>query len=101
MLHFDTDDLRDVFVYAMIDDYLKTCNHSHSTGASASGQPPKLIDAEVLFVFVIACLDFGGNCQQAMRSMKRARNITAPAARPQTQPLAIQPATLQAARSAS
>lgn len=76
MLHFDTDDLRDVFVYAMIDDYLKTCNHCHSTGLSASGQLPKLTDAEVLLVFLIACLDFGGNCQQAMRSMKRVRNIT-------------------------
>lgn len=75
MLHFDIDDLRDVFVYAMIDDYLKTCNHCPSTGHSASGQPPKLVDAEVLFVFVIACLDHGGNCQQAMHSMKRARNI--------------------------
>ncbi|GAB3560667.1 hypothetical protein GCM10027577_55470 [Spirosoma fluminis] len=76
MLHFDTDDLRDVFVYAMIEDYLKTCNHSSSTGPSASGEPPKLTDAEVLFVFVVACMDFGANCQQAMRSMKRARNIT-------------------------
>ncbi|MBD2704822.1 hypothetical protein IC229_29595 [Spirosoma sp. BT702] len=93
MLHFDTDDLRDVFVYAMIDDYLKTCNHCRSTGASASGQPPKLTDAEVLFVFVIGCLDHGGNCQQAMRAMKRAHNITAPAARPQTEPLSIQPPT--------
>lgn len=76
MLHFDTDDLRDVFVYAMIDDYLKTCNHCPATSVSASGQPPKLTDAEVLFVFLIACLDLGGNCQQAMRAMKRARNIT-------------------------
>jgi Transposase DDE domain len=76
MLHFDIHDLRDVFVYAMIDDYLKTCNHATSTGLSARGEPPKLTDAEVLFVFVVACLDFGGNCQQAMRAMKRARNIT-------------------------
>lgn len=76
MLHFDTDDLRDVFVYAMIDDYLKTCNHCTSTGAAANGQPPKLTDAEVLFVFIVGCLDHGANCQQAMRAMKRARNIT-------------------------
>ena len=66
MRHFDTDDLRDVFVYALIDDYLKTCNHRLSTGASASGQPPKLTDAKVLSVFVIACPNLGGNCQQAM-----------------------------------
>jgi hypothetical protein len=46
MLHFDTDDLRDVFVYAIIDDYLKTCNHCRSTRASAIGQPPKLTDVE-------------------------------------------------------
>ncbi|MBD2756554.1 hypothetical protein IC230_26945 [Spirosoma sp. BT704] len=76
MLHFDTDDLRDVFVYAMIDDYLKTCNYSPSTRASATGQLPKLTDTEVLFVFMIACLDYGGNCQQAMRAMKRAHNIS-------------------------
>lgn len=76
MLHFDTDDLRDVFVYAMIDDYLKTCNHCPSTGSSASGKPPRLSDAEVLFIFVIACLDHGANAQQAQRAMKRAHNIT-------------------------
>ncbi|MBD2705101.1 hypothetical protein IC229_31040 [Spirosoma sp. BT702] len=46
MLHFDTDDLHDVFVYAMIDDYFKTCNHATPTGAAANGQPPKLTDAE-------------------------------------------------------
>jgi len=59
MLHFDTDDLRDVFVYTMIGDYLKTGNHCLSTGLSASGKPPKLIDAEIVFVFVITCLDHG------------------------------------------
>jgi hypothetical protein len=83
MLNFDIDDLRDVFVYAMIDEYLKTCNHCSQTGFSASGQPPKLTDAEVLFVFLVAPLSYGGNCQEAMRSMKRVRNITTKLSRSQ------------------
>ena len=71
----DPDDLRDVFLFAMIDEYLKTCNHAPSTAVtSASGQATKLSDAEVLFVFVVACASHGGHCQEAQRSQRRCGN---------------------------
>lgn len=54
MFHLDIDGSRDVFVYAMIEGYLKTCNHATATGLSASGEPPKLTKEELLFVFLIA-----------------------------------------------
>lgn len=80
----DPDDLRDVFLFAMIDEYLKTCNHAPSTAAtSASGQAAKLNDAEVLFLFVVACASHGGNCQEAQRSQKRCGNVKAKLSRSQ------------------
>jgi hypothetical protein len=68
-------DLRDVFLYTMIDDYLLSCNHAPSTGCSASGKPAKLSDSEVLYLFLLACLSYGGNCQEALRSAKRCGDI--------------------------
>jgi hypothetical protein len=72
---YDIDDLRDVFVYAIIDDYLKSCNHRPLTGLWASGKVPKLSDSEVLYVFLLACLSYSGNCQEALRSAKRNGDI--------------------------
>jgi hypothetical protein len=68
----------------MIDEYLKSCNHAPSTAAmSASGQAAKLNDAEVLYLFVVACASHGGNCQQAQRSQKRCGNVKAKLSRSQ------------------
>jgi hypothetical protein len=64
-------DLQDVFVYAMIDEYLKESKHICQKRASAIGLPVKLTDAEIIFVFITACLEHGGNCQKALRTLKR------------------------------
>ena len=68
-------DLRDVFIYAMIDDYLKSCKHVVLTGQSATGEPPKLSDSEILFIYITACLDFGGNMSKSMTAHHRNRKI--------------------------
>ena len=49
MLPFDTDDMRDVFVCAIIDHHLETCNYAYSTKAIPTGQLPKLTDGEIMF----------------------------------------------------
>jgi hypothetical protein len=64
-------DLQDVFVYAMIDEYLKESKHLCQKRASAIGLPVKLTDAEIIFVFITPCLEYGGNCGKALRSLKR------------------------------
>lgn len=71
MLSYTPADLQDVFVYAMIDEYLKESKHLCYKRASAIGLPVKLTDAEIIFVFLTACLEHGGNCQRALRTLKR------------------------------
>lgn len=71
MLNHTPADLQDVFVYAMIDEYLKESKHFCQKRASAIGLPVKLSDAEIIFVFITACLEHGGNCQKALRTLKR------------------------------
>lgn len=68
-------DLQDVFVYAIIDEYLQNCKHRRQTRCSAIGIPAKLSDAEILFVFVSACLEYAGNCLKAMHAHRRHGNI--------------------------
>ena len=70
-------DLTDVTVYAIIDEYLKTCKHYCATRHSASGQPAKLSDAEIIFVYLMACLEYGGNLSKAQQAMYRYGNIKA------------------------
>lgn len=71
MLNYTPADLQDVFVYAMIDEYLKESKHLCRKRASAIGLPVKLTDAEIIFVFITACLEHGGNCLKAIRTLKR------------------------------
>jgi Transposase DDE domain len=63
--------LRDVFIYAIIDDFLKSNTTNHQKHVSATGVAVKLTDSEILFIYITACLDFGGNMANAMRSHYR------------------------------
>ena len=71
MADYTPADLQDVFIYAMIDEHLKESKHLCQKRASAIGLPVKLTDAEIIFVFITACLDHGGNCAKAMGMLKR------------------------------
>ncbi|MFB9864903.1 IS982 family transposase [Rufibacter immobilis] len=75
MPDYTAPDLQDVFVYAIIDEYLQNSKHRCLTRCSATGQPAKLSDAEILFIFVSACLEYGGNCLKAMQAHRRHGNI--------------------------
>lgn len=57
MPNYNASDLQDVFVYAMIDEYLKNSNHFCQTRCSATGVAAKLSAAEILFLFGSACLE--------------------------------------------
>lgn len=59
----------------MIDEYLKNSKHFCQTRCLATGVAAKLRDAEILFLFVSACLEYGGNCQKAMPAHHRHGNI--------------------------
>lgn len=75
MPNYTVADLQDVFVYAIIDEYLQNCKHRSQTRCSATGTPAKLSDAEIIFIFVSACLEYGGNCCKALLAHKRHGNI--------------------------
>jgi len=75
MPDYTISDLQDVIVYAIIDEYLQNCKHRCQTRCSAIGTPAKLTDAEILFIFVSACMEYGGNCRKAMLAHKRHGNI--------------------------
>lgn len=60
----------DVFIYFFIDDYLKLLQHPE-TSVSAIGVPPTMSDSEILFVFILACRDHGGNYEKALNSAQR------------------------------
>ncbi len=78
MPDYHTSDLQDVFIYAMIEEYIKNSKHFCATRCSATGVAAKLSDAEILFVLVSACLEYGGNCAKAMQAHKRHGNIHTP-----------------------
>lgn len=71
MPDYTASDLQDVFVYAMIDEYLKESKQHCQKRASAVGLPVKLTDCEIIFVFITACLEHGGNCTKALAALKR------------------------------
>ena len=75
MPDYTASDLQDVFVYTIIAEYIQNSKHRCQTRCSATGVPVKLTDAEIIFLFVSACLEYGGNCQKAMRAHKRHNNI--------------------------
>ncbi len=68
------DPLLDVFVFFLVDGYLKASGHIE-TGPSATGEPPKLVDTEIIFVFLMACLEHGGSTSKAQKTMSRCGNI--------------------------
>lgn len=59
---------KNVFPYAMIDDYLQLRKfYSGKTSSfDAFGHPAKLSDSEVIYLYVLACLDYGGNYAKTM-----------------------------------
>ena len=67
--------LRDVFIYAMIDDFLKACKPGNENRVSATGKPLKLSDSEILFIYFTSCLDFGGNMRKSMDAHFRSGSI--------------------------
>ncbi len=77
MPNYHASDLQDVFVYAMIDECLETSRHFYQTRCSATGVKVKFNDVEILFLFVSACLEYGGNCGKAMQAHHRHGNIPA------------------------
>lgn len=44
-------------------------------GCSASGQPPKLRETEILFVAIMGYIEYGGNLRKAQRAMYHYGNI--------------------------
>jgi hypothetical protein len=67
--------LRDVFIYAIVDDFLISSKGTNKKAVSATGEPSKLSDSEILFIYFTGCLDFGGNMAKSMRSHFRNQNI--------------------------
>jgi hypothetical protein len=65
-------DYKEIFSYYLIDEYLKNCGHHIETKCSASGNCPKLSDAEIIFVFFMSFSDYGGNYSKSMSSLFRA-----------------------------
>jgi IS5 family transposase len=61
---------RDVFIYCFVDEYLKSIDHK-DISFSASHEPPKMSDSEILFVFIIACADYGGNYEKTLNAALR------------------------------
>ncbi|MDZ7876226.1 MAG: hypothetical protein U5L45_01075 [Saprospiraceae bacterium] len=56
----------DVFIYCFIDDFLQLSGHLE-TGFAASLDAPKMSDAEILFVFILACREHGGNQEKSFK----------------------------------
>jgi hypothetical protein len=65
-------DYREVFIYYTIDEYLKNCGFHIETKCSASNSYPKLSDAEIIFIFVMAFSSYGGNYSKTMSSLYNA-----------------------------
>lgn len=60
---------KSVFLYAMIDDYLQLRKSyvGKTSAFDAFGHPAKLSDPEIIYLYVVACLDYGGNYAKCMR----------------------------------
>lgn len=59
---------KSVFLYAMIDDYLQLRKSyvGKTSNYDAFGHPAKLSDSEIIYVYLTACLDYGGNYAKTM-----------------------------------
>jgi Transposase DDE domain len=59
---------KSVFLYAMIDDYLQLRKSyiGKTSTCDAFGHPSKLSDSEIIYLYVVACLDYGGNYAKSM-----------------------------------
>jgi len=59
---------KNVFLYAMIDDYLQLRKHyiGKTSSFDAFGHPVKLSDSEIIYLYVVAHLDYGGNYAKTM-----------------------------------
>ena len=68
-----------VFLYAMIDDYLQLskCYIGKTSAFDAFGHPTKLSDSEIIYLYVVACLDYGGNYAKSMRKSYQNGDIKA------------------------
>ena len=66
--------LLDVFVYTLVDEYLKAGQH-RETGCSAIGRRPKLGDTEVLFVALMSLIKYRGNLSKSQQAMYRYDSI--------------------------
>ena len=60
----------DVFIYFFIDTFLKESGHQE-TKSSAVNESPKMSDSEILFVFVTACREYGGNYEKTLKAVLR------------------------------
>jgi len=68
-------ELKDVLVYTIVDDYLKNCKHYQQAKCSAFGKPVKLTDSEIIYIYVMSCMEYGGNLDLALQSLYRHRVI--------------------------
>lgn len=66
---------REVFIYYVVDEYLKNCDHHVETKPSASNSYPKLSDAEIIFIYLMSFSSYGGNYSRAMSSLYNAGYI--------------------------
>jgi IS5 family transposase len=67
---YSLNEYADIFIYCFIDDFLQISEHIE-TGVSAALDLPKMSDSEILFVFVLACREHGGNYEKALKSALR------------------------------
>lgn len=67
------------FLYAMIPDYLqlRKCYLDKTSNPDAFGQPTKLSDSEIIYLYVVAWLDYEGNYAKSMSKSYENGNIKA------------------------
>lgn len=68
-------DYKEIFIYYVVDEYLKNCDHHKETKPSASNSCPKLSDAEICFIFIMSFSSYGGNYLRTMSSLYNAGYI--------------------------
>lgn len=74
-VNIEFSEYREVFIYYIVDEYLKNCEYHIETKCSASNSYPKLSDAEVIFIFLMSFSSYGGNYSRAMSSLYNAGYI--------------------------
>ncbi len=78
----DVDLYVDVFIYFFTDTFLKESGYQE-TKTSAAKELPKMSGSEILFVFVTACREYGGNYEKALKAALRHNLIKARLSRSQ------------------